>query len=357
MEKEIIEQQYGIAKDIYASIGVDTDHALEQLESVSLSLQCWQGDDVGGFEHPDAQLSGGGIQATGNYPGKAHTIEELRSDLLKALSLIPGSHRVNLHAMYGEFGGQDVDRNEITPEHFEGWVNWAKDQNLKLDFNSTCFSHPKAAAGFTLSSKDPEIRRFWIQHVQKCREITAYFGAELGSPSIHDLWIPDGMKDLPVDRMGYRNNLKQSLDEIYGWLYPPTQMKDAVEGKLFGLGYEAFTVGSHDFYLGYAATHNLMLCMDMGHYHPTENVGKKISAILPFTRELLLHVSRGVHWDSDHVVIFNDELRSVAEEIVRCEALDNIYLALDYFDASINRIGAWVIGDQIHSKSVIDGIT
>jgi L-rhamnose isomerase len=351
--KEKILQGYSLAKDRYQELGVDTENALKQLDTISLSLHCWQGDDVGGFEKVNSALSGGGIQATGNYFGKARTIQELRQDLEKALSFIPGTHRVNLHAIYGDFKGKTVDRDQITPEYYTSWIDWAKSNKLKLDFNSTCFAHPKADSGFTLSNSDSKIRKFWIDHVQKCREISAFFGKSLGSPAVHNLWIPDGMKDFPANRNGFRQILKNSLDEIFTLRYPVEQMKDAIEGKLFGIGSESFVVGSHDFYLGYAIKNNLILTMDMGHFHPTESVAEKISAILQFSNELLLHVSRGVRWDSDHVVVLNDELRSLAEEIIRCNALSRTNIALDYFDGSINRIGAWVIGARATQKALL----
>lgn len=350
---EKIENAYNIAQEKYASFEIDTEKICDVLRTIPISLHCWQGDDVSGFEKGDSSLSGGGIQATGNYHGKAKNVQELRSDLELALKLIPGTHRVNLHAMYGEFGGKIIDRNQISIDHFNGWLKWAQEKKLKLDFNATCFSHPKAESGFTLSNNDPTIRRFWIDHVKKCREIAAHFGRELKSPAIHNLWIPDGMKDIPINRIGYRNNLKASLDEIYTQKYDNNELKDAIEGKLFGIGSESFVVGSQEFYLGYAMQKNLMLCLDMGHFHPTECVADKISAIMQYSKELLIHVSRGVRWDSDHVVILNDDLRMIAEEIIRSQAISKIYLALDYFDASINRIGAWVIGARATLKSLL----
>ncbi|MHB0997753.1 MAG: L-rhamnose isomerase [Armatimonadota bacterium] len=348
----MIENAYNIAKERYAELGVDTDKAIESLKSVSLSIHCWQGDDVGGFEKSDSTLSGGGIQVTGNYPGKARTVKELRSDLEAAYSLIPGNHRLNLHASYGEFNNKPVDRDAIEPEHFAGWVEWAKENNLKLDFNATCFSHPKADSGFTLSDYSSDVRSFWVEHVKRCREISAYMGKELGSPCIHNLWIPDGAKDITVDRLTPRQNLMDSLNQIYSVSYDDKLMKDAVECKLFGIGSESYVVGSHEFYMGYAMSKGLMVCLDLGHFHPTESVADKISALLPFYDEILLHVSRGIRWDSDHVVILNDAINDVMAEIVRCGALNRINLALDYFDASINRIGAWVIG----SRSTLKGL-
>jgi len=348
-----VEQDYARASQRYAELGVDTESAMEQLSHVAISLHCWQADDVGGFETSDASLVGSGLQVTGNYPGKARTIEELRMDLEQALKLIPGNHRINLHAIYGEFGGQRVDRDAIRPEHFQGWVDWARLHHLKLDFNATCFAHRNASQGFTLSSKDPAIRAFWIEHVKRCRDISAFMGRELNSPCIHNLWIPDGSKDVPVDRWAHRALLKQSLDDIFHTEYSSEYMKDAVESKLFGIGSESYVVGSHEFYLGYAISRGKMVCLDLGHFHPTESIADKISAILQFSDELLLHVSRGIRWDSDHVVILNDELRSVAEEIVRAEALQRVHIALDFFDASINRVAAYVIGTRATLKSLL----
>lgn len=348
-----IKRSYLLAKERYDRIGVNIDGVLEKLKNISLSLHCWQGDDLGGFEKPNAHLEGGGIQVTGNYPGKARTIDELRMDLKKAYSLIPGLHRLNLHSIYGEFGTGLVDRNEISPDHYKGWIDWAKQENLKLDFNATCFSHPNADSGFTLSSKDKVIREFWIEHVRRCRLISAYMGQELKSPCIHNLWIPDGTKDIPVDRWTHRALLKEALDKVYETEYNPSKMKDSLESKLFGIGSEAFVVGSHEFYMGYAISKGKMLCLDLGHFHPTESVADKISAILQFSDEILLHVSRGVRWDSDHVVIMNDEVRNLAEEIVRSNALDNIHIALDFFDASMNRVGAWVIGARATLKALL----
>jgi len=347
-----IEDAYEAARELYAKLGVDADKAIKTLESISLSLHCWQGDDVRGFEKPEARLEGGGLQVTGNYPGRARTIDELRLDLSKAYSLIPGHHRLNLHAIYGEFGRKPVDRDEIGPEHFKGWVEWAKAESLKLDFNATCFSHPKADSGFTLSSKDKNIREFWIEHVRRCRAISAFMGRELQSLCIHNLWIPDGSKDAPFDRWTHRALLKESLDKIFEMEYSPKEMKDSVESKLFGIGSESYVVGSHEFYMGYVISKNIMLCLDLGHFHPTESVADKISAILQFSSELLLHFSRGVRWDSDHVVILNDELKAVCEEIVRSGALGRVHIALDFFDASLNRIGAWVIG----ARAVLKGL-
>jgi len=353
MSQSKVEQSYQLARERYAALGIDTDQAMSKLAGVPLSLHCWQGDDVAGFETSDASLSGGGIQVTGNYPGRARTVEELRADLDKALSLLPGKHRLNLHAIYGEFGGKKVDRDQITPENFAGWMEWAKARGMKLDFNATCFSHPKANDGFTLSNPDPAIRKFWIEHVKRAREIGAYFGKELGGASIHNLWIPDGSKDSPVERYSYRKYLKESLDEIFSVSQNPAYLKDAVESKLFGIGSESYVVGSHEFYMGYALSKGLMLCLDLGHFHPTESIADKISSLLLFTDELLLHVSRGVRWDSDHVVILGDDLRNLANEIVGCDALNRVHIALDYFDATINRVGAWVTGARATQKALL----
>jgi L-rhamnose isomerase len=343
---------YANARRQYEDLGVDTEFALEKLGALALSLNCWQGDDVSGFEHID-RVAGGGIQATGNFPGRARTVNELRSDMSKALSLIPGRHRVNLHAMYGEFHGARIDRDEISLDHFRGWIAWAQENGLALDFNATCFAHPNSASGFTLSSKHEEIRRFWIRHVQRAREISADIGKHLGTPCIHNLWIPDGSKDQCVDKAGHRMLLMRSLDEIYSETMDPLRIKDAVESKLFGIGSESFVVGSYDFYLPYALVHHLMPCLDMGHFHPTESIADKISSLLLYADELLVHVSRGVRWDSDHVVILNDDLAALTDEIVRAQALERVHLALDFFDASIDRIGAWVIGSRATQMSVL----
>ncbi|UCE07499.1 MAG: L-rhamnose isomerase, partial [bacterium] len=349
----LIEKSYNIAKQRYAELGVATEAAMEKLSKLSISLHCWQADDVAGLETPDAALSGGGIQVTGNYPGRARNVNELRMDLEKVFSLLPGKHRLNLHAIYGEFAGNHVNRDEITIDHFKGWIDWAKDQNIKLDFNASCFSHPKANDGFTLSSKDRAIRDFWIEHLKRCRQISAFMGRELNSPCIHNLWIPDGTKDSPVDRWTYRALLKDALDEIYSIEYNPKEMKDALESKLFGIGSESYVVGSHEFYMGYVISRGKMICLDLGHFHPTESIADKISAILQFSDELLFHVSRGVRWDSDHVVILNDEVKSVAEEIVRAGVLNRVNIALDFFDASLNRVGAYVIGTRSTLKSFL----
>jgi L-rhamnose isomerase len=340
----LIENAYEIAKAQYAKIGVDTDEAIRKLDNINISMHCWQADDVGGFETPDATLGGGGIQVTGNYPGKARSIDELRQDIDKVMTLLPGKQRLNLHAIYGDFGGERVDRDQIEPRYFQGWIDWAKGHGTGLDFNPTCFSHPYANDGFTLSSKNLKHRKFWIEHVKRTRQIAAEMGKQLGSPTVNNIWIPDGSKDVPVDRYTHRALLKDSLDEILADKYPAEYLRDAVECKLFGIGSEAMVVGSHEFYMGYAIKNNTLLCLDNGHFHPTEQVGDKISSILQFIDRILLHVTRGVRWDSDHVVVFNDEIQLIAQEIVRCNALDRVNIGLDFFDASINRIGAYVSG-------------
>lgn len=353
MDKSKVEDAYKAARRRYAQLGVDTDKVLKTLGNVSLSLPCWQGDDLRGFEAKDSDLVASGLQVTGGYPGQARTIDELRQDLEKAYSLIPGHHRLNLHAIYGDFKGQAVDRDEIGPEHFQSWVDWAAEKDLKLDFNATCFFHPMAGSGFTLSHRDKNIRDFWIEHVKRCRAISAFLGRALNNPCIHNLWIPDGMKDTPVDRWTHRVLLKEALDRIYDKQYSQEEMKDSVESKLFGIGSESFVVGSHEFYMGYALLKKLILCLDLGHFHPTESVADKVSALLQFFDELLLHLSRGVRWDSDHVVILNDEIRSIAEEIVRSNALSRVHIALDFFDASLNRVGALVIGARATLKGLM----
>jgi L-rhamnose isomerase len=339
------EDAYKMARERYATLGVNTRAALNTLAKIPISLHCWQGDDVAGFEAPDREL-GGGIAATGNYPGKARNAIELRSDLDKAYSLIPGTHRLNLHAIYAETGDRPVPRNELQPEHFAGWVDWARTNSHGLDFNPTCFSHPLADSGFTLASYDNGIRQFWVEHCVACRRIGAYFGRELENPCITNIWIPDGLKDTPVDRKAPRMLLKQSLDAIFAEEIDPQDNLDAVECKLFGLGSESYVVGSHEFYLGYAVENDVLLCLDSGHFHPTEVISDKISSVLAFLDEILLHVSRGVRWDSDHVVTFTDELQAIMQEIVRGDFLERVHIGLDFFDASINRVAAWVIGTR-----------
>lgn len=346
MKKELIEKSYQLAKEQYADLGVDTDKVISEMESIKISLHCWQTDDVGGFEKPDSVLGGGGIQATGNFPGKSKTIQQMRDDLDKVFSLLPGKQRLNLHAIYGEFGGALVDRDLIETKHFQGWIDWAKERGVGIDFNCTCFSHPYADDGFTLSSKDEKIRKFWVEHTKRCRAIAADMGKQLGAPSVHNIWIPDGMKDTPVDRNSLRSQLKKSLDEIFEVKYSKTYLKDSVESKLFGIGSESMVVGSYDFYMGYAIKNNTMITLDNGHYHPTEQVGDKITSILQFVDEILLHLTRGVRWDSDHVLTFNDELLLITQEIVRNNFLNRVNIGLDFFDASLNRIGAYVIGTR-----------
>jgi L-rhamnose isomerase len=350
-----IEKSYQLAAERYSEVGVDADKALRWLAAVPVSLHCWQGDDVGGFEKLGTGL-GGGLAATGNYPGKARTPAELRSDAEKALSLIPGKHRFNLHAFYGEFGGKKVDRNEIEPKHFKGWIDWAKKLGIGLDFNPTFFSHPNAADNFTLSHADKGIRKFWVDHGIACRKIGAAMGKALGNKCITNFWIPDGMKDVPVDRIGPRKRLTASLDEIFGVTIDPKLNLDAVEGKLFGIGCESYTVGSHEYYLGYAVSRQKLFTLDTGHYHPTETITDKISAVFQFMPEILLHVSRGVRWDSDHVVILNDDLQALAQELVRGDYLEETHIGLDYFDASINRIAAWVIGTRNMLKALLQAM-
>jgi L-rhamnose isomerase len=336
---------YKLARERYAAIGVNVDAALKALAKLPVSLHCWQGDDVGGFENLGKAL-GGGLAVTGNYPGKARTPDELRADLGKALSLIPGKHRVNLHAMYGEFDGKKVDRDEIEVCHFKNWIAWAKANKLGLDFNPTCFAHPKADDGFTLSHRDKGTRQFWIEHCRRSREIGAAMGKALGSPCVTNVWIPDGFKDTPADRQAPRERLAAALDEVFEKPLSAKHNLDAVEPKLFGIGAESCTVGSHEFYLGYAITRKKLLCLDAGHFHPTESIADKISSVLLYVPEILLHVSRGVRWDSDHVVTFTDELQSIAREVIATDHAERIHLGLDYFDASINRIAAWVIGTR-----------
>jgi L-rhamnose isomerase len=340
-----IQDAYTLARERYAQLGVDADAALARLARISISLHCWQGDDVAGFENPEGEL-GGGIAATGNYPGKARNATELRRDLDQAYRLIPGTHRLNLHAIYAETGGRPVPRNELQPEHFAGWLDWAKANKHGIDFNPTCFSHTLADSGFTLASYDAGIRRFWIEHCIACRQIGAFFGRELGTPCVTNIWIPDGFKDTPVDRKTPRRLLKDSLDAILAEKIDPRHNLDAVESKLFGIASESYVVGSHEFYLGYAVERDVLLCLDSGHFHPTEVISDKISSVLLYVDELLLHVSRGVRWDSDHVVTLGDELQAIMQELVRGDFLERVHIGLDFFDASINRVAAWVIGTR-----------
>lgn len=352
LKDEQIAQAYASAKEIYGQYGVDAEQAMARLAQVSISIHCWQGDDVGGFEAAEA-ATGGGIQATGNYPGKARTADELRMDLEKALGLIPGRHRLNLHAMYAETGGKRVERNALRPEHFAAWIDWAKANKLGMDFNPTCFAHPKADTGFTLASHDRGVREFWIEHCIACRRIGEHIGRALSAPCVTNLWIPDGFKDVPVDRSKPRELLKQSLDAIFAQPVDRRYNLDSVESKLFGIGSESYVVGSHEFYLGYAVQNRLLLCLDTGHFHPTETVADKISSVLLYLDEILLHVSRGVRWDSDHVVTLSDDLRGIAEEIVRHEFLNRVHIGLDFFDASINRVAAWVTGTRAMIKALL----
>jgi L-rhamnose isomerase len=337
---------YSFAQETYARLGVDTEAVLQRLATISLSLHCWQGDDVGGFETSGATLSGGGIQTTGNYPGKARTLVELRQDIEQALAFLPGRHRLNLHASYADFDGKKVERNDITPAHFQSWIDWAKKRGMGLDFNPTYFSHPLANDGATLSHRDPAVRQFWIEHGIACRKIGSEMGRQLGTTTVTNIWIPDGCKEVPVDRKGPRERLEASLDAIFQEELDPKFHLDAVESKLFGIGSESYVVGSHEFYLGYAIKRQKVYCLDAGHFHPTENLADKISSILLNVPEILLHVSRGVRWDSDHVVLLDDPTKGIMEELVRGDYLARTHIGLDYFDASINRVAAWVIGSR-----------
>jgi L-rhamnose isomerase len=349
---EHLQQAYQLARERYAAWGVDTETAMGRLTAIAISLHCWQGDDVGGFEH-EVQEIGGGLAVTGNYPGKARTPDELRSDLQRALSLIPGKHRLNLHASYAETGGTRVERNELGPEHFQGWIDWAREQGLGLDFNPTYFAHEKASDGLTLAHPDPGIRRFWIEHGIACRKIGAAMGQSLGTPCVTNVWIPDGYKDTPADRKGPRERLVESLDAVFAEPVDTHWNRDAVEAKLFGIGSESYVVGSHEFYLGYAVARRKLLCLDAGHFHPTEVISDKISSVMLWLDELLLHVSRGVRWDSDHVVTLTDELQAIAQELVRGDYLQRVHIGLDFFDASINRVAAWVIGTRAMLKALL----
>lgn len=350
--EKLIEKSYAIARERYAALGVDTGAAMDTLSGIAVSLHCWQGDDCGGFENSGGEL-GGGLAVTGNYPGKARTPDELRGDLDKALSLIPGAHRLNLHAFYAETGGKKVERDELLPEHFSRWIDWAKSKGMGMDFNPTYFSHPKAADGFTLSHADKSVCRFWIEHGIASRKIGAAMGKALGTPCVTNFWIPDGYKDTPFDRKGPRERLKDSLDSIFREKINAKYNLDALESKLFGIGSESYVVGSHEFYLGYAVANNKLLCLDAGHFHPTETISDKISSVLLWVDEIILHVSRGVRWDSDHVVVLSDELRAIAEEIVRGGFLDRVHIGLDFFDASINRVAAWTIGARNMLKALL----
>lgn len=348
---DYVKESYELAKKRYAQIGVDTDAVLEKLKNIPISMHCWQGDDVIGFENPDGELTGG-IQTTGNYPGKARTPDELRADIEKALSMIPGKHRINLHAIYGDFEG-NVERDKIEPKHFAKWVEWAKKNGVGLDFNPTCFSHPMSEDGLTISHPNKEVRDYWIRHCKACRKIAAYFGEELGTPAVTNFWFPDGMKDITVNKYGMRKYMAEGLDEVFSVEYPEEYTLDAVESKVFGIGAESYTVGSNEFCTGYAISRGKLVCLDAGHFHPTEVISDKLSAIFCFSKDVLLHVSRPVRWDSDHVVILNDELKNIAEELVRGNFLDRTHIGLDFFDASINRIAAWVIGMRNMQKALL----
>ena len=344
--------RFAEAKEVYGQIGVDADKAIDTLKKVRVSMHCWQGDDVLGFDSTELT---GGISATGNYPGRATNPEQLMSDIKEALSLIPGQHKLNLHASYA-ITDEKVDRDKMEPKHFKAWVDFAKENNLGLDFNPTLFSHPKAADNLTLSNPDKSIRDFWIDHCKASRKIAEYFGKELSVTALNNIWIPDGYKDIPADRMGPRQRLKDSLDEIFKQDYDEKYMMDSIEGKVFGIGVESYTVGSHEFYMNYAAKNNKMCLLDTGHYHPTETVSDKIPTMLLFNKHLALHVSRPVRWDSDHVILFDDELKEIGKELVRCNALGNVFIGLDFFDASINRISAWTVGMRNMEKALLFGL-
>lgn len=355
MKKEQIQKAYEDARAQYATLGVDADKVIGQLNNLSISIHCWQADDVSGFENPDGELTGG-IQTTGNFPGKARTIDELKKDLEKVISLVPGKHRISLHATYGDFGGEFVDRDRVEPKHFQSWIDWAKKNDVKLDFNSTFFSHDKANSGYTLSDFDPEIRRFWKDHLRQCRRIAAEIGRQQGDACIHNIWIPDGEKDKTVSRYEHRKLLQESLDEVLAEKISTDYLKDCVECKLFGIGSESYVVGSHEFYMGYAVKNNMLLTLDAGHFHPTETISDKLSSMLLFVPEITLHVSRPERWDSDHVVILTDELLAIAQEIVRSGQKDRVHMGLDYFDASINRIGAYVVGIRSAQKAMLQAL-
>lgn len=355
MNKELIISEYENAKKRYEALGINVEEAVEKLGNLSISIHCWQADDVTGFENPDGELTGG-IQATGNFPGKSRTIQELRNDLEKVFSLIPGKHRVSLHAIYGDFGGEFVDRDQIEPKHFQSWIDWALKNDVKIDFNSTFFSHEKSNSGYTLSDFDPEIRNFWKEHLRRCRRIAAEIGKQQGDPCIHNIWIPDGEKDKTVSRYERRKLLVESLDEVLAEEISTEYLKDCLECKLFGIGSESFVTGSHEFYMGYTVKNNMMLTLDAGHFHPTEVISDKLSSMLLFVPELNLHVSRPERWDSDHVVILNDELIAIAQEIVRSGYMERVHIGLDYFDASINRIGAYVVGIRSTQKAMLQAL-
>ncbi|MGI6048631.1 MAG: L-rhamnose isomerase [Petrimonas sp.] len=354
MKEEQIKKEFVAAKEQYATLGVDVEKAIEKLNNVSISIHCWQADDVSGFENPDGELTGG-IQATGNYPGKARNIEELKNDFEKVLKLIPGNHRLSLHAIYGDFGGKFVDRDQIEPKHFQSWMDWAKETGVKLDFNSTFFSHSKSG-NYSLSSFDPEIRNFWKEHLRRCRRIGEEMGRQQGDACIHNIWVHDGEKDKTVSRIQHRQLLKESLDEVLAEKISTDYLKDSVECKLFGIGSESYVVGSHEFYMGYSVKNNMLLTLDAGHFHPTEGIADKISSMLLFVPEIALHVSRPERWDSDHVVILNDALLELSQEIVRSGQMEKVHIGLDYFDASINRIGAYVVGIRSTQKALLQAL-
>jgi len=346
-----VARAYALAVEQYQEIGVDVAQTLARLSAVAVSVHCWQGDDVRGFEGQDVEL-GSGLAVTGNYPGRARNAAELRSDLQVAYALIPGSQRLNLHALYGEFS-QPVARNAIGTEHFQGWIDWGRDQRVQLDFNPSYFAHEKAADGWTLAHADEGLRRFWIEHGIACRHIAAAMGRAQASPCVNNVWVPDGWKDAPADRQSPRQRLAESLDAVFHEQLPAEQILDAVECKLFGIGSESYVAGSHEFYLGYAITRNKLLCLDAGHFHPTEVISDKISSVLMYVPALLLHVSRGVRWDSDHVVTYSDELQAIMQEVVRGDYLSRVHIGLDFFDASINRVAAWVIGTRNTLKALL----
>jgi L-rhamnose isomerase len=352
MKKESVLKSYELAKEQYATLGVNVESALKKLQDISISIQCWQADDVSGFENL-GNLGGGGIQATGNYPGKARNIDELRSDIEKVLSLVAGKHRLSLHAIYGDFGGKIIDRDEVEPAHFKTWIEWGKATGVELDFNSTSFGHPKSG-DLTLANPDGKIREFWIEHTKRCRKISEEMGKEQKTPCIMNLWIHDGSKDITVNRYKYRQILEQSLDDIFATEYK--NMKDCIEAKLFGIALESYTVGSYDFYLGYGAKKQKIVTLDTGHFHLTESIPDKISSLLLFTPEIMLHVSRPIRWDSDHVVILNDDIADLAKEIIRADALTRTHIGLDFFDASINRIGAYAIGIRSTQKALLQAL-
>ena len=352
MKEKLVEQAYAIAKERYAETGIDTDKAMELLQGIQLSMHCWQTDDVTGFENLSGSLSGG-IQTTGNYPGRARNIDEVRADILEAMSMIPGRHRLSLHEIYGDFGAESVDRDQVELRHFQSWIDWGREHGIKLDFNSTSFSHPKSG-NLTLANPDDGIRNFWIEHTKRCRKIADGIGKAQGDPCVMNIWVHDGSKDITVYRMKYRQLLKDSLDEIFSTEY--AHMKDCLESKVFGIGLESYTVGSNDFYIAYATRNNKIVTLDTGHFHPTESTADKVSSLLLFSPELMLHVSRPVRWDSDHVVIMNDETLDLCKEIVRCDALGKVHIGLDFFDASINRIGAYVIGSRATQKCLLQAL-